>query len=271
MSVVIAVANQKGGCGKTATAVACAVDLAMRGRRVLLVDAEPQANATNHFYSLEKLPAAPTLVEVLDPREERAATIGQAAVGTCVDGLDLVMAGPDLQSFEKVEGSKALMMMEERVREPAQGVYDFVVIDTPPSICMLMTSSVIASDGVLVPVAANHLGRVGLQDLMGTVRTCSRVRPDRVKILGVFSTIYDGRTLISRRSHDSLLESYKGMVFNSVVNRSVRIEECSERNMPVQVHAPESRGAADYHALVGEILERLGMSEVRLQAVGEDR
>lgn len=271
MSVVIAVANQKGGVGKTATAVGCAVDLALRGRRVLLVDAEPQANATNHFFNLDRLPEGPTLVEVLEPRAGREATVEQAAVATCVEGLDLVMAHPDLQSFEKVEGSKALMMMEERVRESAQGVYDFVIVDTPPSICMLMTSSIIASDGVLVPVAANHLGRVGLQDLIGTVRSCSKVRPERVKILGIFSTIYDARTLISRRSHTWLKEHYKDLIFETVVNRSVRIEECSEMNMPVQVHAPESRGAADYHALVGEILERLGPAAVRLQVVGEDR
>jgi chromosome partitioning protein len=255
MEAVISVANQKGGVGKTTTAAAIAADLAIRKYRTLLIDADPQANATTHFL----LPGQyqHTIYDVLVEKDVNSSLPIEASVLTTdIETLDLVPSRIRLSAFDK-EPPISIHRLKSKL-EPIKDAYDFVVIDTPPSLGQILMAVLIASTHIVVPVSANPLSHDGLDDLIGTIEQLKGVNRN-LAVLGVVTTLFDTRTSLSGASHEETQRRFGKLVFDTIIHDNVKLAECPGHNKPVQLHAPNSRGAQLYSSLTDEILARLKM------------
>jgi chromosome partitioning protein len=253
---VIAIANQKGGVGKTATAVNLAVALAETGRRVLLVDLDPQGNATSGICSPENVSAA----------RAEGKTIYQAIVGDLAMAeiirqvrptLWLAPAGDDLVGAE-IE----LVTMEGRERrlrallEPVRGEYNYVLIDTPPSLGILTLNALVAADSVLVPMQCEYYALEGLSALLGTINKVKAALRSGLEIEGLVLTMFDSRNRLSHEISAEVRKHFPEKVFRSVIPRSVRLSESPSHGLSVLEYESKSAGAEGYRALAAEIIAR---------------
>ncbi|MDI3299650.1 MAG: AAA family ATPase [Bacillota bacterium] len=254
MARVIAVANQKGGVGKTTTAVNLSAGLAYLGQRVLLVDIDPQGNSTSGL-GLEKDALRPNIYDVL---------IGQAELGACVQatgvgGLFLVPANIDLAGAE-IE-LVSMMARESRLRKALEGErerYDFVLIDCPPSLGLLTINALTAADSVLIPIQCEYYALEGLTQLLNSVRMVRANLNEALELEGVVLTMFDGRTNLSIQVAEEVKRYFPQKVFRSVIPRNVRISEAPSHGLPVLLYDPKSRGAEVYLELAREVLARAG-------------
>lgn len=250
MGRIYALANQKGGVGKTTTAVNLGAYLANAGKRVLLVDADPQANATSSL-GVDKNALTRSVYDMLVGSEPAASltTLTQCA------GLDLLPASPALAGAE-IE-LVALAGRELRLRRalgPMRPRYDFILIDTPPSLGMLTINALTAADGVLIPIQCEYLPLEGLTQLLRTVELVRQsLNPDLI-IRGLIMTMYDARTNLSRQVVDEIRQHFATTAFRAVIPRSIKISEAPSFGEPLVTFAPESSGAQAYAALCNEFL-----------------
>lgn len=259
MQVVISIANQKGGVGKTTTAANLAAELAIRQYRTLLVDADPQANATTHFL----LPGQYdyTIYDVLVEKDINSSLPIEAAVTTTdIETLDLVPSRIRLSAFDK-EPPISIHRLKAKL-ESIKDDYQFVIVDTPPSLGQILMAALIASSYIIVPVSANPLSHDGLDDLMGTIEQLRSVNT-KLQVLGVVTTLFDTRTSLSGASHQETQKRFSALVFDTIIHDNVKLAECPGHNKPVQLHAPNSRGAQLYAALTDEVLQRLQMPLIK--------
>ena len=249
----VAVANQKGGVGKTTTSVNVAAGLAKAGKRVLLVDLDPQGNATMGS-GIDKRKVARTVYHALLGLGDMA-TIRQSSPG----GYDLVPANRDLAGAE-VE-LVDLPNREARLRSALERItpeYDFVFIDCPPSLSLLTVNAFAAADEVLIPMQCEYYALEGLSDLVGTIkRVRSNINP-RLEIAGLLRTMYDARNTLSHQVSQQLEEHFGDKVYRTLVPRNVRLAEAPSFGAPAVVWDPSSKGAQAYLALADEILARAG-------------
>ena len=250
---VFVIANQKGGVGKTSIAVNLSASLAHYGRRALLVDLDPQGNATTGS-GIDKVACEKTVYGML---------LGEHPVGEAIHAAegryDVVPSNRDLAGAE-VE-LIAIERREFRLRDALKDVldrYDFVVIDCPPALNMLTVNGFAAADAVIIPMQCEYYALEGLSDLVGTLRKVKQNLNPRIEIEALVRTMYDPRSTLTVQVSDELKRHYGDKVFDTVIPRNIRIAEAPSFGKPVLLHDPASKGALAHLQFARELLERNG-------------
>jgi chromosome partitioning protein len=250
VAVVIALANQKGGVGKTTTTVSLATALANRGQRVLVIDADPQANATSALGG-ERVGDGLYAALVSD------ATLDAAIRPTNVPGLSLIPTDPSLAGAEvELVGLMAREYRMKRAIDPLRGRFDLMLIDCPPSLGLLTVNALAAADEVIVPVQCEYFALEGLGHLAQTIELVRTNLNTRLRLRGVVLTMFDARTNLSRDVEAEVRRHFDN-TFRAVIPRSVRLSEAPSHGEPIQRYDPLSAGARAYDELAEELLAQL--------------
>lgn len=255
MGTIIAVVNQKGGVGKTTTAVNLTAMLTELGLRVLLCDFDPQANATSGL-GVDKRRLKRTVYDAIINGVPAREAIVSTKFG------DVLPATADLAGAAvELVGDDAPNYRLREVLAPVRAQYDLILIDCPPSLELLTVNALAAADGILVPVQCEYYALEGLSDLMATLRAVKRRVNPRLEIFGVALTMYDGRTNFSAQVAQEVRRHFPGKVFAAVIPRNVRLAEAPSHGLPVNAYDKSSRGAAAYRAMAEEIKAKLPQGE----------
>ncbi|MEO7031845.1 MAG: AAA family ATPase [Herbaspirillum sp.] len=256
MAKIFCIANQKGGVGKTTTAVNLAAGLAQIGQRVLLVDLDPQGNATMGA-GIEKAKLSISIYEVLLGMAE----IKEALVRSEAGGFDVLPANRELAGAE-VE-MVALDNREKRLKDALAQLadaYDFMLIDCPPALSMLTLNGLCAANGVIIPMQCEYYALEGLSDLVNTIkRVHAKLNPD-LKLIGLLRVMFDPRMTLSQQVSAQLEQHFGDKVFKTVIPRNVRLAEAPSYGLPGVNFDPSSKGAQAYIAFGAEMVERIGSS-----------
>ena len=269
MGKIIAVTNQKGGVGKTTTAINMAAALAIAGRTVLLVDCDPQGNATSGLGQKGERAESGTIYEALtqiDADQSRAADdadntdlnlrADRFILTTVVDRLSLIPANRELSGAE-IE----LISFPDRERrlqqllDPLRSQFDFIIIDSPPSLGLLTLNALVAADRVLIPLHCEYFALEGLADLVGTMRRVRASLNPALDIEGVLLTMNDERTNLGQQVARDVREFFKEKVYQTVIPRNVRLAEAPSHGLPAVTYDAKSRGAEAYFSFANELLE----------------
>jgi chromosome partitioning protein len=253
MTPDIAIANQKGGVGKTTTAVSLSACLASAGKRVLLIDSDPQGNASSGL-GIQKDQLERSIYDVLI----NEAPLAEVLVPTGVPGLDLLPATISLAGAE-IE-LVAEMSREQRLRnalEPVRDRYDFILIDSPPSLGLLTLNVLAAARSVLIPIQCEYYALEGIAQLMNSVQMVRKHLNPSLGIMGVVLTMHDFRTRISNEVIREVRNYFKESVFQTLIPRNVKLSEAPSYGKPINIYDPKSRGAEAYAQLAAEVI-RIG-------------
>jgi chromosome partitioning protein len=253
---LIALANQKGGVGKTTTAVNLAVYLAGRGYRVLLIDLDPQGNATSSL-GVDKRALATSTYDVLI----EGIPVADAATTAVRPRLDLLganpaLAGAEVELVQLTRRERRLQAAVDAVREQ----YDVIAVDCPPSLGLLTINALTATDDVIIPIQCEYLALEGLMQLVNTIDLVKRRLNPALDVLGVVMTMFDPRTRLSAQVVENVRRFFPSRMFATVVPRSVRLAEAPSHGRSIFEYDPASRGAGAYGKLGGEVATRLGLS-----------
>ncbi|NLL54560.1 MAG: ParA family protein [Clostridiales bacterium] len=251
MAKIIAVSNQKGGVGKTTTAVNLSACLAEAGKQVLLVDCDPQGNATSglgHPGSKGK-----SIYEVLI----NGLPVGESITDTCCPGLsllpsDIALAGAEIE-LVSMAGRETML---KGVLTPIRGNYDYILIDCPPSLGLLTLNAMTAADSVLVPIQCEYYAMEGVGQLMNTLNLVRRHLNPALQVEGVLLTMLDGRTNLGLQVVDEVKKHFRDRVFSSVVPRNVRLGEAPSHGLPIHLYDKNCPGTQAYRELAREVIDR---------------
>ena len=258
MGKIISFSNQKGGVGKTTTCVNLASCLAKYGKKVLIIDMDPQGNATTGL-GLNKSGIKNSVYNVLIDDTPAKDVI----IPTKIDRLEILPAGIDLAGAE-VE-LVYIKNREKRLQEAIKKVekyYDYITIDCPPSLGLLTINALTASDSIIIPIQCEYFALEGLSQLMNTIKLVKKHLNKKLDIEGVSLTMYDGRAIVSRQIAEEIRRFFGKKVFNTVVPRNIRVSEAPSHGVPVMLHDPKCAGSRAYDELTKEFLSKGEMKDV---------
>lgn len=255
MSKIIAFANQKGGVGKSTSAINVAAGIALKGKRVLLVDCDPQGNTTSGV-GINKKNITKSTYDVLISRcETSAAVVKTEFEGLYVMPSNISLAGAE---FELVDTENR----EARLKKALSSVkdnFDVIIIDCPPSLGLITVNALVASDGVVVPMLCEYFSLEGLTQLLMTVKEVKRRYNPSLELTGILITMYNGRLNLSQEVAAELKKYYAGKLFATLIPRSVKISEAPGFGEPIQYYEKRGKGAEAYNEVCDEVMKRLGM------------
>ena len=253
MTTILAIANQKGGVGKTTTAINLAAAIAQRGKRTLLIDLDPQANSTIAF-----MDSTEVQVSMFDVLGDRRADIASAIIKTKTPLLSLVPARLALAKIEQqLAGQFDAPFKLKDALAGIQKEFDYIVVDTPPALGILTVNAMVASTHLVVPIQAAYFAIEGTDDLLETYERI-RARPNpQLKVLGVVITLFDKRTNISRDTHEQIRSVFGSVLFKTRISKNVRLEESPAYKETIFTYAPKSPGAKEYMKFALEVINRV--------------
>ncbi|HIU47546.1 MAG TPA: ParA family protein [Candidatus Fimadaptatus faecigallinarum] len=251
MARIIAVTNQKGGVGKTTTCVNLSACMAAQGKRVLVVDIDPQGNCTSGF-GLSAPEGRSTYEALLDP-----AMAGECILKTCVDNLELMPSGMQLAGAEiELIGMEHRESRLRQALEPLSANYDYIMIDSPPSLGILTLNGLSAAHSVIVPIQCEYYALEGVGQLMNTLNLVrARLNPE-LEVEGVVLTMLDGRTNLGLQVVGEVKKYFKSQVYGTVIPRNVRLSEAPSHGLPIHLYDARCQGALAYTALAQEVIRR---------------
>ena len=263
MGKVIAIANQKGGVGKTTTAINLAASLAVLEKKVLIIDADPQANTTSGLNFSPESDQNRTLYEVIKKVAglEGGISIHDALIQTEITGLHMVpshinLVGAEIDLLENENRESALKAALAPVRDD----YDFIIIDCSPSLGLITVNCLTAADSVIIPVQPEFFALEGLGKLLQTIRIVQNGMNSALTIEGFVVTMFDGRTKVHNQVLTELREHFKEMVFNTIIQRNIRLSEAPSHGKPIILYDVICNGTTNYLNLAKEVLERNGLT-----------
>jgi chromosome partitioning protein len=252
MGKIISLANQKGGVGKTTTAINLAASLANLGKKVLLVDADPQANASSGL-GLDVISLQYTIYECLIDGIEPSLAIKNSEIKNLQilpSHIDLV--GAEIEMLDVDEREKIM----QKILAPLKPQYDFILIDCSPSLGLITVNSLTASDSVIIPVQCEYFALEGISKLLNTIKIIKGKLNPTLEIEGFLLTMYDSRLRLANEVYNEVKKHFDKMVFNTVINRNVRLSEAPSYGKPVILYDPESKGSSNYIELAEELVKK---------------
>ena len=254
MGKIISVVNQKGGVGKTTTAVNLASGIGKLKKRVLIVDADPQGNTTS-AYGIDKRKLTVSVYDLLIGK----ATAADAIIRTSFEGVDIIPCNMDLAGAEveliSINNREAQLKNALCVKKAE---YDYIFIDCPPSLGLITINALSASDTVLVPIQCEYFALEGLSQLIGTIRQVKRLYNPRIEIEGILLTMFDGRLNLTQQVAAEVKKFFPKELFATTIPRAVRLSEAPSHGMPIQYYDPRNKGSCAYDKLAQELIHRNG-------------
>ncbi|MDX9882516.1 MAG: AAA family ATPase [Prolixibacteraceae bacterium] len=259
MGKVIALANQKGGVGKTTTAINLAASLAVLEYKILIIDADPQANATSGVgFDVRNVKTSiyECIVDDLDPRK--------IILNTDIERLDLIpshidLVGAEIEMLNLPNREKVLKYVIEKIRDD----YDFIFIDCSPSLGLITVNALTAADSIIIPVQCEYFALEGLGKLLNTIKIIqNRLNPE-LEIEGFLLTMYDSRLNLANQVHEEVKKHFQEMVFDTLIQRNIKLSEAPSYGKPVILYDANSRGSQSYMELAREILQNNEMTRIK--------
>lgn len=251
MGKIISIANQKGGVGKTTTSVNLSACLALAGKRVLLIDADPQGNATSGVGGRKDVEKS-TYDIIINQEDIRGVAQSCAVENLDVCAANINLAGAEVELVSQISRETKL----KEVLDEVKGEYDFIIIDCPPSLGLVTLNALTASDSVIVPIQCEYYALEGLGQLMSTIDLVQKHLNKKLDIEGVVLTMYDARTNLSKQVIDEVKKYFKNKVYKTIVPRNVKLSEAPSFGLPIALYDKKSEGSRAYTTLANEIIRQ---------------